>query len=83
MKITTHKLFETEDFALATALLSEGFTLNCIDRGSKNKSIFVFYKVRMLEKIVKDFYSNNLLVNPNIYETNRRNLKSQLSIIIW
>ncbi len=72
------EFYETQDFLLATSIMSENCSLNYIDVSNKNRATFVFHKTKLLEKTVNDFYANKLLVNPTVYESNRKNLKSQL-----
>lgn len=72
------KYYETQDFLLATCLLYEGFTLDCIDQGTKGRATFIFVKHPQLENLLEDFLSARLLVNPLFFESYRKQLKSRL-----
>lgn len=76
--ISNKDFFETQDFLLATSIMSENCTLDHIETTNNKRATFVFHNTRSLEKTVSDFYANKLLINPVIYEGNRKNLKSQL-----
>ena len=77
--INNADFYETQDFILAVSIMSENSSLDHIDIiSNKNRAIFVFPKTKLLDRTVADFYANKLLINPIVYEGNRKNLKSQI-----
>ena len=73
----TTNLYLTSDLALATTL-NMSFPLEDIDRSNPKRAVFVFRRSVELEKIVDDFFKNEIKVSPQIYFNQLRDIKARL-----
>jgi hypothetical protein len=73
----TNNFFLTSDLALATTL-NMSFPLEDIDRGNPRKAAFVFRRSAELEKTVDEYFTNKIMVTPQSYFNQLRDLKNRL-----
>jgi len=73
-------IYETADLNIATALLTLGKRIVGINPINPNRVVFYFdVEVQPeIPRLVENYWSNKLLVNPKDFVTNRRDLLSQV-----
>ena len=76
--LNDNEKFKTSDFGLATALVTLGFGLETLEKENPAKVIFVFKKSKKLEQVIKQYFSNQLQVNPQLLFSSQRTLKTYL-----
>lgn len=69
--------YQTSDISLAT-VISLSYPLTEIQPQSNNKSLFVFKRIKELEKLVEDYWSGNLKVEPKAYFNQLKTIKTRL-----
>lgn len=77
-KITMdNKYYQTSDIALAT-IISLSFPLVHITPQSSGKSLFVFERNKEMEKLIEDYWSGNLKIEPKTYFNQLKTIKTRL-----
>lgn len=71
------KYYQTSDIALAT-IISLSFPLVRITPQSNNKSLFVFNRSKKLERLIEEYWSGNLKIEPKAYFAQLKNIKTRL-----
>ena len=69
--------YQTSDIALATTI-SLSFPLVRITPQSNSKSIFVFERSKELEKLIEDYWSGILKIEPKAYFNQLKTIKTRL-----
>lgn len=62
--MSQYKEFQTQDLNLSAVLIARGFTLQQVIKNPDGKSTFFFAGSKNIESTIQDYWSNNLLVNP-------------------
>lgn len=70
--------FSLYDLGCAAALVSSGFELADIDREDPRKALFLFTSSPALIQAAKDYWSDNLTVNPRRFFDDLKMLKSRI-----
>ena len=73
-----HQHFSLYDLGCATALVTLGFELADIDRINPRRSLFLFTHSSEIEQAARDYWSDNLTVNPRRYFDDLKMLKSRI-----
>lgn len=69
------------DMNLVCTLSVMGFPIESMDNRNYPRVSFLFYKTKVLEKAVEDFYKGSLLVEPKALWVKGRELKSRIKSI--
>ena len=69
--------YKTSDLALTT-ILSLSFPLIGISPQSNNKSLFIFENSKNLEKLIEEYWSGTLKVEPKVYFNQLKTIKTRL-----
>lgn len=69
--------YQTSDIALAT-IVSLSFPLVRITPQSNSKSLFVFERSKELEKLIEDYWSGTLKIEPKVYFNQLKTIKTRL-----
>lgn len=69
--------YQTSDLSLATTL-SIWFPIEDIDRLNPRKALFVFQNTKQLQKLVDEYYRNEIRVSPQVYFNQLRVVKARL-----
>lgn len=69
--------YQTSDLSLATTL-SLWCPIEDIDRSNPRKAVFVFRKTPELEKLVDQYFRNELKISPQTYFNQLRVVKARL-----
>jgi hypothetical protein len=56
--------FQTQDLNLSAVLIAKSFKLQDIEKNSEGKATFLFCNSASLQKIISQYWNNELLVNP-------------------
>jgi len=75
VKVTV--FFKTADLALATTI-SLWYPLDCIERTSNSKVIFLFKKDKPLDELVQAYWRKELEVEPQAFFTQLKFLKTRI-----
>ncbi|MEO6077199.1 MAG: DUF5659 domain-containing protein [Candidatus Andersenbacteria bacterium] len=70
--------YQTNDFGLASTLLTLEYELIQLDRTNPAKVLFIFNNAPGLENVVAGFWNNSLCVPAQTLLSAQRNLKSRL-----
>lgn len=70
-----------EDMNLVCTLSVMGFSIESVDSRNYPQVSFLFFKTKMLDKAVEDFYKGLLLVEPKTLWAKSRELKSRIKAI--
>jgi len=71
--------FKTYDLALASALVSCGFSIDGIEKTQYNgKSSFIFHRTDKLDEIIQSYWADDLSVNPKAYFDVLKHIKTRL-----
>ncbi len=70
--------FETSDFGCAVTLCALGFTLDCIDKTTPSRAVFVLQREDGLDETVQRYWSHNLAIDPLILFATQKEIKSRL-----
>ncbi len=81
MKEEYDRMISLEDMNLVCTLSVMGFYIESIDSRNYPQVSFLFFKTRMLEKAVDDFYKGILLIEPKSLWAKSRELKSRIKSI--
>lgn len=71
------KYYQTTDIALAT-IISLSFPLVRITPQSNSKSLFVFERSKELERLIEDYWSGTLKIEPKTYFNQLKQIKTRL-----
>ena len=69
--------YSTNDLSLATTL-SLWCPIEDIDRSNPRKAFFIFRKTSELEKLIDQYFRNEIKVSPQIYFNQLRVIKARL-----
>ncbi len=69
--------YQTSDLSLATTL-SLWCPIENIDRSNPRKALFVFRKTSELEKLIDQYFRNEIKISPQIYFNQLRVIKARL-----
>ncbi len=69
--------YSTSDLSLATTL-SLWYPIESLDRTNPRKALFVFQNTKELQKLVADYYRNEIKVSPQVYFNQLRVVKARL-----
>ena len=72
-----YKYYQTTDIALAT-IISLSFPLVRITPQSNSKSLFVFERSKELERLIEDYWSGTLKIEPKTYFNQLKQIKTRL-----
>jgi hypothetical protein len=70
-------LYFTSDLSLCTTI-SLFFPIEDIDRSNPRKAVFVFQKTPELEKLIDEYFRNEIKVSPQVYFNQLRAVKARL-----
>ncbi len=70
--------FITDNLILASVLKSEGFQIVGINKKNPRHSYFEFLKDDELVEVVKQFWSDTLLISPKRFASSMKELKTML-----
>lgn len=79
MKEDYNSVVAYSDMNLVCTLSVMGFSIESVDNRNYPQVSFLFYKTKMLEKAVDDFYKGVLLVEPKTLWAKSRELKSMIN----
>jgi len=71
-------MFTTSDLSLATTLMTDGFNLAELNRDDPRRVGFVFEDSNDLKEAIKQYWNNELLVEPQAYFNNMKQLKNRM-----
>ncbi len=78
MTTQNKSFYETSDLALATAL-SLWYPIEEIDRSNNpRKAFFIFRKTPELEKLIDQYFRNEIKISPQVYFNQLRAIKARL-----
>jgi len=69
--------YQTSDLSLATTL-SLWCPIEEIDRSNPRKALFIFHKTPELEKLIDQYFRNEIKVSPQVYFNQLRAVKARL-----
>lgn len=72
------EFFETSDFYCAVTLCALGFTLDCIDKTTPSRAIFVLQRARGMDEAIQRYWSHDLAIDPLILFATQKEIKSRL-----
>jgi len=79
MKNDNSNVFSTYDLALASALVSYGFSISGIEKTQYGgRSSFIFDRNKELEQAIQAYWSDQLQVNPKAYFDVLKHIKTRL-----
>jgi len=70
-------LYFTSDLSLVTTI-SLFFPIEKIDRSNIRKAIFIFKKTPELEKLIDQYFRNEIKISPQVYFNQLRVVKARL-----
>lgn len=71
--------FQTYDLALASALVSKGFSISGIEKTQYGgRAAFVFDRSNKLDEVIQAYWSDQLKVNPKAYFDVLKHIKTRL-----
>lgn len=73
-----NEFFETSDMALCAALCCLGYTLDCVDKTTPTRAIFVISREDGLDEAIQHYWSHTLSVDPMAYFGALKELKTRL-----
>lgn len=74
-----NQFFQTSDFPLAISLSCMGFALEAVDKTNKQgRSSFVYQHSSALDEVVRQFWKNELRIEPNAFFQATKFLKQNL-----
>ena len=76
--VDTAKQYQTTDIGSATALVSLGYSLACLDKSNPRRALFVFDNSTGIQAILKDYWSGSLSVDAKTYFETHKWLKSRI-----
>lgn len=79
MKNDDFNVFSTYDLALASALVSCGFSITGIEKTQYGgRATFVFNKSNKLDEVIQAYWADQLQVNPKAYFDVLKHIKTRL-----
>lgn len=69
--------YSSSDLSLATTL-SLWFSIENIDRSNPRKALFIFRKTPELERLIDQYFRNEIKVSPQVYFNQLRVIKARL-----
>jgi len=69
--------YQTSDLSLTTTI-SLFFPIEKIDRSNIRKAIFIFRKTPELEKLIDQYFRNEIKISPQVYFNQLRVVKARL-----
>ena len=69
--------YQTSDLSLA-ATLSLWCPIEDIDRSNPRKALFIFQNTEQLQKLVDEYYRNEIKISPQVYFNQLRAVKARL-----
>jgi len=73
----TENYYQTSDLSLSTTI-SLFFPIEDIDRSNPRKAVFVFRKTPELEKLIDQYFRNEIKISPQVYFNQLRVVKARL-----
>lgn len=70
--------FRTSDFPLGISLITLGFKLNHLSKGTDGRITFNFERTQGLDETVQAFWRDEILVEPKLFYLNQKLLKSRI-----
>ena len=70
--------YETNDLALAAALIEQGITYKELDKSDRRRVVFIFANSSKLQILIDDYWLDSLKVNPKSYFDTLKHLKTQI-----
>lgn len=70
--------YETNDLALAAALVEVGYSLIRLNSDNPRRVIFIFSNSENLESCIADYWQDRLEVNPKSYFDTLKHLKTRI-----
>lgn len=71
------EFYSTSDLSLATTL-SLWCPIEDIDRSNPRKALFIFQNTEELQKLVDEYYRNEIKISPQVYFNQLRVIKARL-----
>ncbi len=69
--------YSTSDLSLATTI-SLFYPIEDIDRSNPRKALFIFKKTPELEKLIDQYFRNEIKISPQVYFNQLRVVKARL-----
>ena len=76
-QLTDDNYYSTNDLALTTTL-SLWCPIEDIDRSNPRKAFFIFRKTSELEKLIDQYFRNEIKISPQVYFNQLRVVKARL-----
>lgn len=76
--MSQYKQFTTQDLNLSAVLIAKGYTLQDVIKTKSGKSTFCFDGSSDIHQLIQDYWSNNLLVNPQAIFNALKLLKNRI-----
>lgn len=73
-----HKYFTTYDLNLSAVLVSQGFTLEEVEKSGGGKSLFYFKQSTKLLNTIDRYWKNQLQISPQILFSSLKSIKNRL-----
>jgi hypothetical protein len=70
--------FSTSDLSLATVIYYFGGKIEVVDRSNPGRAVFIFLRSDDLDRLIQDFWSKSLLIEPQTYFSGLKELKTRL-----
>lgn len=74
----SYKYFTTYDLNLSAVLVSQGFTLEEIEKSSGTKALFYFKKSDKLLVVIDCYWKNQLQISPQTLFSSLKSIKNRL-----
>jgi len=71
-------VMKTSDFTLASSIFCLGHDVLGINKENPRRAIFIFKKTPELQRVVDNFFTNTLSVNPLEFVNAQRELRAQI-----
>lgn len=62
--MSQNKQFKTQDLNLSAVLIAKGFNLQEVLKSPNNRATFCFYSHNDMDKVINDYWNNNLFITP-------------------
>lgn len=70
--------YQTSDLLICSVLVYFDHILQEIDKSDKSRCIFVIKKTIKTDNLLNDFYNNNLLIEPNKFQSIQKDIKRRI-----
>lgn len=77
MKLNQDNFYKTSDLALATAI-SLFYPIEKIDKADSGKAYFLFKRDKNLEQLIRDYWKQELKIEPQNYFNQLKIIKARL-----